>query len=522
MKGRVESIDLATFKEFVRTAGKLLEARREELNAMNVFPVPDGDTGVNMWFTIRSVVDGVEETSSFDQFMHTMVHRALLGARGNSGVILAQFLEGFVQSLDQNSCIDPGNLAAALRGGVEAAYRAVGSPVEGTILTVMRAVAEEASMIKSSDMGRISRRLLAAARRAERQTPELLPILKAAGVRDAGGEGFVAILEALNAVLTHKELKLKPPRRVEHRADVWFKGPSFRYCLEFVIEDDGIELSDLRQTLGSWGDSVLLARGEGMVRVHIHTNQPEEVKGIGERLGRVSGVKVDDMVVQHRSFLFAPRVGVVAVAEGRGIDRIFRSLGATVVRGHGTMNPSVEELLQVLARMETPEALVLPNDPNVILAAERAVGLAHISAQVVPTRSIPEGISALVVFDPEGDMGENSRGMAEVVKGVRSGRVARAIRDGEYGKIRVKRGEYIGLGDGMALSSSPSPEGATLQLIKELLSPESQLVMLYYGAGVKRRLAESLEREVREAYPGLEVQVYYGGQPNYSYLVGVS
>jgi hypothetical protein len=233
-------------------------------------------------------------------------------------------------------------------------------------------------------------------------------------------------------------------------------------------------------------------------------------------------VKVDDMKVQHRNFLFAPKAGVVAVAEGKGIEAAFRGLGARIVSGQGTMNPSVEELVRVIDEITTKEVIILPNDPNVVLAAYRAVELARKPAQVVSTRSIPEGISSLVVFDPERDMEENSREMAEAVKGMRSGKVARAVRHGDYGKIKVRRGEYIGLGDGRPLSSNPSPEGAALKLVEKLLTPDSQLVMLYYGAGVKGQRAKRLGQEVKERYPDLEVQVYYGGQPHYSYLVGIS
>ena len=529
------------------SAEKLAEALRyatdwfgvyvEETNALNVYPVPDGDTGTNMHLTLQSVrreLD-VTDTAKMAEVARALAYGSLLGARGNSGVILSQILKGFAEAIKNARALSPGLLAKALEQGAKEAYRAVMKPVEGTILTVARAAAEGARRAVELGVDTLEGVLAAAlksAREALEKTPELLPVLKTAGVVDAGGMGYVRFLEGILGYLEQKPLP-EPPK-IERYAQEAFEEEEYGYCTEFLMEDVGVPIEKIREAVAPFGDSLLVVGAEGFVKGHIHTNDPDGLLAAVARFGRMRRTKVEDMSEQHSEILAMvgaaeeapPPTGLVAVAPGWGLARAFRGLGARVVSGGQTQNPSVEDILDAIRSLPNPEVIVLPNNKNVIMTAERAAELAGKKlgkkVQVLPTRTIGEGLAAAVAFDENRAAEELLSEMEEAAKGARTLEVTRASRDAEVeGVGAVALGQVIGLLDGKLKLVAETPEEALFELLRLLLSDEEaeyEVLTLFAGPEATQASLEALEEKLGAYFPELELELHPGGPELYDYV----
>ena len=537
------SVDLdgERIRKITLTASHYLEKNEEVINTLNVFPVPDGDTGTNMSLTLRSVVEGLigVEGLPVHQILQLISKNALLGARGNSGVILSQFLVGFTDSIDHRSGIDGKLLSKALAQGVKEAYRVVGDPKEGTILTVMHAAANRARELKDRDLKVISEEMFKSASEVLAQTPEMLPALKEAGVVDAGGLGFVYILQAIADVLSGKRALPRKTQELldeglermrEHaKGEIKLKGieevPRRRYCLEFALRGRSLPLNELKGGIMDEAESVLIIGNAKIGHLHLHTNEPGAILRKVARYGEISQVKIDDMHEQHQDFLAGKKVrkekegvAVIAQASGDGLAGIMKNIGASEVLSG---NPSVGEILEAIGRTRTPSVILLPNDKNILLACERAVELSEKEVKVVPSSSIPQGISALLAFDPEENALKNMERMGDSLRQVKTGVITEAVRPTLASGMGIAQGDIIGILDGNIVVKGQKLQETALALIERMITGGKGLLTLFYGEEVREMEASLLKGRIEERYPGTEVQIYYGGQPHYHYIVSV-
>ncbi|KGQ23045.2 DAK2 domain-containing protein [Thermus filiformis] len=494
----------------------------EELNALNVYPVPDGDTGTNMLLTLESVRRELDlaDTARMSEVARALSYGALLGARGNSGVILSQILKGFAEAIKRADRLTPALLVQALRAGAETGYKAVMKPVEGTILTVAR---EAATRAAGESLEEVLRTALEGAREALEKTPELLPILKQAGVVDAGGAGYVRLLEGLLGYALR--LPLPEPPKVERYAQTAFATEEYGYCTEFLMEGVEVPIERIREAVAPFGDSLLVVGAEGYVKGHIHTNDPDRLLATVARFGRMLRTKVEDMSEQHTEILAMagaleeapPPTALVAVAQGYGLAKAFRSLGARVVAGGQTDNPSVEDLLSALRSVPSPRVILLPNNPNVLMAAEQAKELAKAfgkEVHVLPTRTMGAGLAAAVRFQPELPVEELLPEMEEAAARARTLEVTWASREAELDGLKVAKGQPIGLLDGKLVLVGETPEEVLKALVR-LAQEGKEVLTVFQGPGAQGEgLAEALARE----FPDLVVEVLPGGPELYAYL----
>jgi len=528
--------------EALVAASSWLEAHAEALNAINVFPVPDGDTGTNMSLTLRSTLQEAARLEpearpvSLAALVEALARGALMGARGNSGVILSQLVMGLAKACQGKEALDAPALAAALEKGTELACRAIAQPREGTIITVAREAAQAArALVERGE--RDLRAVLAAAAEAARQaverTPQLLPILAEAGVVDAGGQGLWVVLEGMARHLRGEPLEapMATATRLQrdwlaHTQEMHAATPSlYGYCTEFLLQGEGLDPAHLRSRLQAMGDSVVVVGDERLLRAHLHTDDPGAAISLGTRLGELLEVKVDNIRQQADRFLewheaFQAQVTVVAVATGQGLIQVFRSMGAKVVPGGPTMNPSVGQLLEAIEACPTPQVIVLPNDKNVIPSAHQAAQMSQKEVEVVPTRTIPQGIAALLAFNPERGLAENAQAMAEAAQAVHTIEVTRAVRQARLHGHHIREGDIIALVDGELRVVAPTPEEAVRQALAALDGGEG-LLTLYYGAETEPHAAEALAASLRQEHPALEVEVVDGGQPHYYYIASL-
>ncbi len=520
-------------------AERALELQREALNAINVFPVPDGDTGTNMFMTMRAACDAVRGLAGepvASEVVAAAARAALMGARGNSGVILSQILTGMAAFEGTAAVLEGPVLAAALERGRSAAYRVISNPREGTILTAITAAASAAGQHAGEAPVAVLASAAAAAQEATDRTPELLPVLKEAGVVDAGAQGLAIILDAMVRSLRGEEVAA--PRDFGAIDEAWLSatravhdaGDRSGFCTEFVVTAAALDPEVVRARLSSIGDSVLVVGGDGAVRVHVHTAAPEEAFAYGRTLGAVSNEKAEDMEAQFQmlaSHAPAPapagaRVAIVAVAAGAGMEALFRSLGAAaVVHGGQTMNPSAGEIRDAIAAAGGSDTIVLPNNKNIVLAAQQAARELGERVHVVRTRSIPQGVAAMVAFNAEAPSADNVAAMEAAIADVRTGEVTLAARATRIHGIDVRRGQPIALIDGDLALASETVAGAAYACAARVLEGRSgAIVTLYYGEGETAEAAETLAARLRDAF-GCEVEVVDGGQPHYPYLIGV-
>lgn len=534
-----------------------LENNRAHVNALNVFPVPDGDTGTNMLLTMQSAFNRIEKLDDMHvgRVAGQLAQGALMGARGNSGVILSQIWRGLASSLASKEVFDVNDLAQAFQSASDTAYKGVMRPVEGTILTVIREGAAEAieSARKSEDLRFLLERVLERCQQTLERTPELLPILKQAGVVDSGGQGLVYILEGMLRY-THGELSLngngpvaiptaiaptvepaRPamPEPAQARAVPEGGELEFPYDVQFILLGRNLNVTVVRDTIDAMGDSTVVVGDENTIKVHVHVKDPGQPLSYGISLGQVVDVVVENMqeqmeeIVSQGPPLAQPpaitpgQIGVVAVVAGNGLTTVFHSLGAAnVVNGGQTNNPSTEEILQAIEDLPTDKVLVLPNNKNIFLAAEAARDLSRKQVAVIPSRSIPQGISALMAMNPKGDLQANIEAMERMLRMVRTGEMTRATRSVELNGVAVQEGALIGLVDG-ALCSSGADEAAVLDaMLPELMMADCGIITIYYGQNATEDSAQRLAEQIRRQFPEVEIEIVDGGQPHYYYIFG--
>ena len=526
--------ELARVQELARGALESLERNRARIDDLNVFPVPDGDTGTNLTMTARSVIDQLEQTTTEDRpgLVKEVTRAALMGARGNSGVILSQIIRGAAEPLATDGEIDPDLLARAFRSASDAAYRAVRQPVEGTMLSVIRELADEAEL-RAGDRLTNAEFLGALVRRGEEavaRTPEQLEVLREAGVVDAGGAGLLEIVRGLAASAAGVALPEAPVERGELSIDAIHQELSrYRYCTTLMIEGEQLDSDAIEAELEQLGDSLLVVGDFEALKVHVHTDEPGRVLEIGTRAGVIDRVEIANMheqtVRREERLLHAvpddlpsTASGVVAVVAGDGNRRLFESLGAgRIVEGGQTMNPSTADLVAAIEATNADGIVVLPNNSNVILSAEQAAGLTSRSVQVIPTDSIPAGLAAMVSFSPDRSADENAAAMRETLESIRTGEVTIASRDVEMNGLAVRKGAWLGLADGKAVAGGDDFEEVAAAVAETLLAEPRGILTLLKGAE-EPELAGLLKR-IEARHPDLELDVHAGGQPHYPLLL---
>ncbi len=503
----------------------------EETNALNVYPVPDGDTGTNMHLTFQSVRRELDlaDTRKMSDVARAISYGSLLGARGNSGVITSQILKGFAETIKDAPAVSPTLLAQALEEGSRMGYKAVMKPVEGTILTVSRGVAEGAR--KAAENGAVSleevlQDALQSGREASDRTPELLPVLKQAGVVDAGGIGLLRLIEGLEGYL--KGLPLPEPPKIEKYAQTAFDEEEFGYCTEFLMEGVAEPVEKIREAVSSFGDSLLVVGAEGYVKGHIHTNDPDGLLASVARYGKMVRTKVEDMSQQHTEILSMagaadeapPPTGLVVVANGWGLVKAFRGFGARIVAGGQTANPSVQDILDAIKSLPNSEVIVLPNNSNVVMSAQQAAGLAEgKSVQVLPTRTMGQGLAATVVYQADIPSSELLPEMGEASRQATTLEVTRASRSVEIGGVSVMEGQPIGLRDDKLALAADTPEDALFNMVQLVTQEkEHEILTIFHGPTVTKDTLGTLAARISQAFPDLSLEIHPGGPDLYDYL----
>jgi len=504
-----------------RAALAALEASRGRIDDLNVYPVPDGDTGTNMTETARAVVSALERDPGAD-----IVRSALMGARGNSGVILSQLVRGAMQELGAEP-VDTPRLARALRGASDAGYAAVRNPQEGTMLTVARALAEKAEELESANpsVADAFAQIVAHGEQALAGTTEQLEILKQAGVVDAGGAGVLEIMRGMAAHVRGEPLpELEAVTGGIPLEAVHQELSRYRYCTSFFVEGDQVDPEELERELTKLGDSLLVVGGPGAVKVHVHTDDPGAALALATGRGVIEEVDIKNMHVQtaDRTERLEREVGLtgaVAVVLGAGNRRLFESLGAATVEGGETMNPSTADLLAAVEALPERGIVLLPNSKNVILAAEQAAEQSEKDVRVIPTRSLQSGLGALVAFEAQSPLEANVEAMGEAAGAVRAGSVARASRSAKIGEVDVEEGEFLGLVEGEPVTSGNVLEPVALDVLARLVGDGADVLTVLVGDGATG--SDAVVESIRTAHPGVEVEVHEGGQPHYPLLFAV-
>ncbi len=536
-------INGSIFKDMVSSAANWLNNKREEVDRLNVFPVPDGDTGTNMAMTMKSSAKFVLERAADDtvgELAQQMAYGALMGARGNSGVILSQILSGFASAVAHKDVIGVKELIAGFSAGADAAYNAVSNPMEGTVLTIVREASEALSRMPIEDLTTESalEYYLKEGYASLQRTPELLPVLKQAGVVDAGAQGFLFIVEGFQAALKGKPVSFVPEEPgvsedLNDNFDHFFTDPEaikFPYCTEFLINAKGHILSDVidqvKGHLSGCGDCMLVVGAGQTVKVHIHTDNLGSVLGFVSQFGELNDIKINNMREQNRELqaqgvIEEKEYAIVTVSNGDGLVDIFKSLGATnVIYGGQTMNPSTQDFLDVIDGVHARKVLILPNNKNIIMAAEQAAKLTDdIDVQVVPSRTIPQGLAALMAFSPDVDLTENIDMMTEDMTLVSSGEITNAVRDTEIDGIEIKKDQFMAILDGRIVAAVDGLKAALHELVKRMVENDAGLITLYYGQDVTESAVEALVDDLASTYDAIDFEHYEGGQLVYPFIV---
>ncbi|NLZ25301.1 MAG: DAK2 domain-containing protein [Clostridiales bacterium] len=537
------------FKKMIAGGVRNLDLNRSAIDDLNVFPVPDGDTGTNMSLTINSALRGVNAVQS-DKLSELAVEfskGALKGARGNSGVILSQILKGFAVVLADKDAMTTKDFAEALVQGTEIAYSAVTKPKEGTILTVVRVIAEVAASItkrKALDFEEFFPQILQAGKEILYKTPEMLPVLKKANVVDAGGMGLLTILTGFyNALMGVEMAAVEAPAALgktdkqDEETELLtndYENITFAYCTEFFVTNmnDKTTLADidkLRDTLLKMGDCVLCLGDLDLVKVHVHTNTPDAALKAALKMGELTGVKIENMLEQHRALMAKkaePKekkpMGLVAISAGKGLDGIFKDLGCDfVVEGGQSMNPSVYDILNAIKKTEANHVFILPNNSNIILAAEQAKELADATVTVIPTKNIPQGIAAALAFDKFSTVEQNTESMNDSIKRIKTAEITYAVKNTRMNGFSVKVNDIIGINDKRIVAVGDNRNKVVKDTIGRTIDENIEMITLYYGEQVSEEEANALLEELNAAYPDLEFAAYFGGQPHYFYLISM-
>ncbi len=538
---RVLECDGQLFKGLLKAGTIWLERHVPLINSLNVYPVPDGDTGTNMLLTMRAALE--EMACSSEQAVgglaQAVSYGALMGARGNSGVILSQIFRGMARSLGDRQIMSTAEFAVALKEAAATAYKGVMKPVEGTILTVIREAADmaEAVAAESDDLRYVLQMTVHEAKASVARTPSLLPVLKEAGVVDAGGQGLLVLLEGFLRYMQGETIEADSPLEVVTAMNSSFEE-EYGYDVQFVLKGEDLDLARIRADIDAMGESTLVVGDSMTVKVHVHTPEPGTPLNYAVRLGSLSNIIVENMQEQYQEFIASKEVApaaapaltaedithiaTVAVAPGVGLMRVFESLGASaVVPGGQTMNPSTEELLTAINNLTADEVLILPNNPNIILTAQQAQELAAKNVRVVPTKTIPQGVCALLAFNYQEDLETNASLMEQAAASVQTIEITTAVRDAQINGLRVKEGDIISLLNGTLITSGRTLEEVAYEALRQVEIEDHEIVTAYYGDGVTQAQAESLGEGIAQRYPDLEVELINGGQSYYHYILSV-
>nr|WP_242700698.1 DAK2 domain-containing protein [Enterococcus sp. DIV0212c] len=538
----------------VQAGASRLHVNAEYVNSLNVFPVPDGDTGTNMNLSMTSGAKAVADSRSekVGELTTILSKGLLMGARGNSGVILSQLFRGFSKQIPDVETLNAKDLAAAFTHGVETAYKAVMKPVEGTILTVSREAARsgERKAKETDDCIEVMEAVVKGAKRALAKTPDLLPVLKEVGVVDSGGQGLLFIyegfLEALSGEFLATEIYEPSPGEMDemvnaehHRGvsgHVATEDIKFGYCTEIMVQigegptvDSDFDYESFRNYLNELGDSLLVVNDDEIIKVHVHTEHPGEVMNYGQKFGSLVKIKVDNMRLQHETLVehdakaAAPKArvpyAVIAIAAGDGVQELFRSLGASyIISGGQTMNPSTEDILKAVKEVNADQVIILPNNKNIFMAADQAAEVADIPVAVVPTKTISQGMTAMLAFNDQQSLEDNKTTMTEMIESVVSGQVTTAVRDTTIDNVEIKKDDYLGMIDGKIVVSEPDMFKASLDTLKRMIDEDTEIVTIIVGDGGTMKEAEKFVEALAAEYEDLETELHEGGQPVYPYL----
>ena len=565
-----DQIDALQLKNAFLAGANNLNAKKEWINELNVFPVPDGDTGTNMTMTIMSAAREVAAISAptLENVAKAMASGSLRGARGNSGVILSQLIRGFTKEIREHADeagIDNLIMARAFSRAVETAYKAVMKPKEGTILTVAKGMADRITELSVTDEDLITllEKVVAYGDEVLAKTPEMLPVLKEAGVVDSGGQGLMTVVKGALASLKGEEVvldlgdqgaaKAEVPTERKSRGEISTADIKFGYCTEFMVNGDheftDEEVDSLRAWLGGVGDSIVCFSDENIIKVHVHTNHPGEAFEKGLTMGYLSKMKVDNMRLEHHEVLIedaskiaeekkeevapaaapekpaepAKEYGFISVSAGDGLTEIFRGIGVDyVIEGGQTMNPSTEDILNACDQVNAETIFVLPNNKNIILAANQAKDIIEDKTIiVVPTKTIPQGITAMISFSPDMNPEENLEAMKDASQCVRTGEITYAVRNTTIDGHAIEKDDIMALGDDGLLAVAKEKDQAVLEAVKAMVNDESEIITIYYGQDIPEEEAEALAARIRKAYPQVETELQYGGQPIYYYFLSV-
>ncbi|MGY3749980.1 DAK2 domain-containing protein [Vagococcus acidifermentans] len=556
---KVTTINGGQFQAMVQAGANRLNQNAEYVNSLNVFPVPDGDTGTNMDLSMSSGAQAVRDASSekVGELSAILSKGLLMGARGNSGVILSQLFRGFSKRIKDVDVLTAADMSAAFANGVETAYKAVMKPVEGTILTVARgaAIASERKAKDSDDCLAVMEAALKGAKRALAKTPEMLPVLKEVGVVDSGGQGLVYIYEGFLEALSGKDVEsdayqptpaqMDEMINAEHHRSVQShlatEDITYGYCTEIMVQigngptvDSQFDYDTFRNHLDKMGDSLLVVADDEIIKVHVHTEHPGEVMNYGQKFGSLIKVKVDNMRLQHETILEADEkedsaapaeripYGVIVIAAGEGVQELFRSMGANyLINGGQTMNPSTEDIVKAIEAVHAEQVIILPNNKNIFMAADQAAEVSDVPVAVVPSKTISQGMTALLGFNDQLSLEENKAAMSDMLADVVSGQVTTAVRDTSIDGMAIRKDDYIGMVDGKIVVSLPDRFESSFNTLKEMLNDDSEIVTILVGEEGSQAEAEKLRDAVLTLSKDLEVEIYQGDQPVYPYLFSV-
>ena len=554
----LEKIDGVLFRKALNSAAKLLEINKEEVNSLNVFPVPDGDTGTNMCLTVESAVTKGLSVTDNDVYKIALAtsQGSLMGARGNSGVILSQLFRGFANGLKGKEIIDIKTFAEGLKKASDTAYNAVMKPTEGTILTVARECAEFALKHSNEEKNIVDflEKIIQHGDDVLERTPEMLPVLKQAGVVDSGGKGLMYLYKGFyNGLIGKNEhgdiesphIVLKTEESKKQTEAIDSDDIKFAYCTEFMINTNYSDIEAFRNELSELGDSLLAVSGEGIIKVHIHTNNPGIALEKALKLGSLNDIKIDNMRYQHEEILLKDELkglkeenneannkikdieinkeySLISVSIGEGINEIFNDLNVdAIVSGGQTMNPSTEDLLKAIDTTHGKNVIILPNNSNIILAAEQAKELSNRKISVIPTKNIAQGISALLAFNEEATLEENIEIMTNAINTIKSAQVTYAVRDTEYNNNKIIKDDIIGLSDKEILSSGKDINQVSTNLIEQLVDDDTSIITIFFGNNVDEVIANELATTLEGKYENIDIEVIFGGQPLYYYIFSI-
>lgn len=538
-----ETIDGKLLRKMFEYGAKNLELNKNKVDELNVFPVPDGDTGTNMSMTFTNAINELNQLNN-DQLYSvakTASSGALIGARGNSGVILSQLLRGVAQGMKDKTSLSLDDIVDVATSATDTAYKAVMKPTEGTILTVARMMSEFAKenkeLYKDKGIEEFLKDIIEAGNKALASTPELLPVLKEAGVVDSGGQGLMYVMEGAYKALTDQELAADVSLNLGNRerfVDDSHLRPediTFGYCTEFIVKDaEDADENALREFLDSIGDSTLVIKDDSIIKVHVHTDHPGRAFEEGLKYGQLTRMKVDNMremvgdVEEAEVVEETPKVpyGFVAVSPGKGITKIFKDLGITeVITGGQTMNPSTHDFLEEIKKINADHIFLFPNNSNIILAANQAEAISEKDIHVIPSKNVPQCVAAMLAFNPEASFEENTEEMDEALTHVKSAEVTYAVRDTKINGLKIKKNNIIGISQGEIMAKGKHIDKVVEELLERLIDEDSTFVSLYYGEDVTEHEAKELQKKLSEKFSDCDFEVSYGGQPLYYYLISV-